>query len=632
MKSRIIWTIRFVVLWCVLPAIAVALSAEIISGRRAILAALWIRDTPLPFLVSVMFTGALLLFFLGLTARPVLSLILAGGPLLVLAAINGEKFRYLSEHLYPWDLMSARQIVDLLPALMKDASIQRALAILLMIGAVLAALFIARRFIIFRSPIPWPLRIIAVMCAVIPLSVPVYKLTDERNTNILADFGIVYYNWNQRLNHNKNGFLVSFIANTQGAVIRAPAEYAAGDLPNVLNNLLGPQSGALQAQFGGNVAAPNIVVVMSEAFWDPTLLPSVTYSEDPLSFFHSLHAQQSQNYLISPAFAGATANVEFEALTGFSNAFLPYGSIPYQQYVNRPTPSLASLFSSMGYETTAIHTYHGWFWRRNRVYKHFGFDEFLDIQEFTKAQKKGLYIGDDALTDRIVTELAEAKKPKFIFAVSMQNHSPYAADRYADKTIKASSPHLGSAQRDMLEVYAQGVKDADRAFENLVKAVEASGKPTLILFFGDHLPFLGPDLDIYRRTGFFKPETGPINLESAIRTKRNPFVLWSNFNAPVQVGTISPAFFPTIITRALGLKHPFYSDVLGSVMADWPVVELSLSHDKYGAVKSINEAKNDPKLKAYQWIQHDIMFGDQHSYPALFDRTQKVGAARTSTH
>jgi phosphoglycerol transferase MdoB-like AlkP superfamily enzyme len=629
-KSKIIWTTLFVLLWCCLPAIAIALAAEIISGRPALQAAFWIKDTPVPFLVSLLFSGALLLGFIGLTARPVLSMILAGGPLLVLAAINGEKFRYLSEHLYPWDLMSARQIVDLLPALIKDASIKRALLVLLIICAVSAVLFVARRLIVFRLPIAWPLRIIAVLCAAFPLSVPAYNLMDERNTNILSEFGIVNYNWNQRLNHNRNGFLVSFIANTQGAIIRAPDEYAASDLTSVLNYVLEPQIDTSQSSGKENVATPNVIVLMSEAFWDPTLLPSVTYSEDPLRFFHSLHAQQSQNYQISPAFAGATANVEFEALTGFSNAFLPYGSIPYQQYINRPVPSLASLFSSMGYETTAIHTYHGWFWRRNRVYEHFGFDKFLDIKEFSKDQTKGMYISDDALTERIVTELAEAKKPKFIFAVSMQNHSPYAAGRYADNTIKVSGPQLGPAQRDTLETYAQGIRDADRAFETLVNAVEASGKPTLILFFGDHLPFLGADLDVYRRTGFLS-EPGATGQESAIRLKRNPFVLWSNFGAPTQAGTISPAFFPTFITRALGVKHPFYSDVLGSVMADWPVVELALSHDRSGSVKSITEAKKHPKLKAYQWIQHDIMFGDQYSHPTLFDRAREIKAARTST-
>ena len=56
--------------------------------------------------------------------------------------------------------------------------------------------------------------------------------------------------------------------------------------------------------------------------------------------------------MFSPEFGGMTANVEFEALTGFSNAFLPYGSIPYQQYVRGPVPSLATFFRSEGYETT----------------------------------------------------------------------------------------------------------------------------------------------------------------------------------------------------------------------------------------------------------------------------------------
>jgi phosphoglycerol transferase MdoB-like AlkP superfamily enzyme len=632
MKSRIFWTAGLIVLCCILPAIIVAFSAEIISGRHIAHALDWIKATPVPFSVSVLFAGALLLALIGLTARPVLSIILTGGPLLTLAAISGEKFRYLSEHLYPWDLMSARQIVDLLPALLKDASIKRALLTLVIICTVISVLFFARRFIFFRASISWPLRATAVLCAAIPLSIPVHNLMDEWNTNILAEFGIVNYNWNQGLNHKRNGFLVAFIGNTQGAIIRAPDGYAANEFPNVLSDVLRPQAEIFEVRSGAATITPNVIVLMSEAFWDPTLLPNITYSEDPLRFFHSLHAKQRQNYQISPAFAGATANVEFEALTGFSNAFLPYGSIPYQQYISRPIPSLASLFSSKGYETTAIHTYHGWFWRRNRVYENFGFDKFLDIKEFANAPKKGMYIADDALTDRIVTELAEAKKPKFIFAVSMQNHSPYAAGRYPDNTIKVTGPQLGPAQRDTLEVYAQGIKDADRAFETLVKAVEASGKPTLILFFGDHLPFLGADLDVYRRTGFFKPEVGGIDTESSVKSRHNPFVLWSNFGAPTQVGTVSPAFFPAFITRALGIKHPFYSDVLGSVMADWPVVEISLSHNNAGTVKSITEAKKDPKLKSYQWIQHDIMFGEQYSYPALFEQAQKIESARTSTH
>ena len=122
---------------------------------------------------------------------------------------------------------------------------------------------------------------------------------------------------------------------------------------------------------------PDIIVVMSESFWDPTLLPGTTITPDPMP---NVRAVRSGS-MFSPEFGGMTANVEFEALTGFSNAFLPYGSIPYQQYVRGPVPSLANFFRSEGYETTAIHPFEGWFWNREHVYDAFGFDRFLIDRE-----------------------------------------------------------------------------------------------------------------------------------------------------------------------------------------------------------------------------------------------------------
>ena len=106
--------------------------------------------------------------------------------------------------------------------------------------------------------------------------------------------------------------------------------------------------------------------------------------------------------MFSPEFGGMTANVEFEALTGFSNAFLPYGSIPYQQYVRGPVPSLATFFRSQGYETTAIHPFEGWFWNRKHVYDAFGFDRFLSIENLPPMKSRGPLVSDDSLTDEII--------------------------------------------------------------------------------------------------------------------------------------------------------------------------------------------------------------------------------------
>ena len=95
---------------------------------------------------------------------------------------------------------------------------------------------------------------------------------------------------------------------------------------------------ACRRRVGPAAERPDIIMVMSESFWDPTRLPGVTITPDPIP---NVRALQS-GHVFSPEFGGMTANVEFEALTGFSNAFLPYGSIPYQQYVREPLPSLAT--------------------------------------------------------------------------------------------------------------------------------------------------------------------------------------------------------------------------------------------------------------------------------------------------
>ena len=143
--------------------------------------------------------------------------------------------------------------------------------------------------------------------------------------------------------------------------------------------------------------------------------------------------------MFSPEFGGMTANVEFEALTGFSNAFLPYGSIPYQQYVRGPVPSLATFFRSEGYETTAIHPFEGWFWNRTHVYDAFGFDRFLSIEKLPPMAWRGPLVSDDALTDEIIRRADATERPFFTFAVSLQGHGPYEPNRYRDATGEGRS-------------------------------------------------------------------------------------------------------------------------------------------------------------------------------------------------
>ena len=107
-----------------------------------------------------------------------------------------------------------------------------------------------------------------------------------------------------------------------------------------------------------NAQKPNIIVIMNEAFSDPSVLGDFTTNEDYMPFVHSLldgADNTISGHLNVSVKGGNTANTEFEYLTGASMAFLPYGSIPYQQYVKKETPSMASYLSSLGYYTIAMH-------------------------------------------------------------------------------------------------------------------------------------------------------------------------------------------------------------------------------------------------------------------------------------
>ena len=100
---------------------------------------------------------------------------------------------------------------------------------------------------------------------------------------------------------------------------------------------------------------PNIIVVMNESFSDLSVLGDFEVNKDYMTFLHRLFEGEENTVtgmLNVSVCGGNTANTEFEFLTGNTMAFLPQGSIPYQQYINGRLPSLAEHLSSLGYHAS----------------------------------------------------------------------------------------------------------------------------------------------------------------------------------------------------------------------------------------------------------------------------------------
>lgn len=558
--------------------------------------------------------STILIFSLLMTAldavlgRRLLSLLVLAPPLLVLAWTGSQKSYYLGDPLYPTDFLYYRQIVELLPLLVRDRPLTAVLAVAGIVVALVGFVVAWRKLSKRCRPLTFQARVLRLVIA-LPLIAFVVSILDFRTFSWTRDrLNIIPMMWDQKENYASNGFALAFALNLPMATVAEPQGYGA----EALNRIAG----------GGWPAAavpeekPDIVIVMSESYWDAGRLPGVKILPDPIPTTRALQS----GHVFSPEFGGMTANVEFEALTGFSNAFLPYGSIPYQQYIRDKIPSLATFLGDNGYATTAIHPFTSWFWNRGVVYDAFGFDRFLSEETLPALQKRGPLASDAALTEEIIRQVDAARGPSFVFAVSLQGHGPYEPNRYPDATHAVVAPGIDAAVRGSILSFAEGASDADRGLQRLIDWARDRDRPTVIALFGDHLPPLGP---AYVATGFMKEPVASRRapLEEMKAQHETPLVVWSNRKGRVKdLGSISPAFLPLQVLKAAGIEHPYYTGFLGKVHEHYRIVDRNLLVTRddepvadWGRAKDI-----DPLVADYRLLQYDMMFGERNAVERLF--------------
>jgi phosphoglycerol transferase MdoB-like AlkP superfamily enzyme len=608
------WLIARSVLATLLIAAALTFFVELVARGSLADTLKFVSEPFRPAFATVLLFAVILLGLDALLGRAHLGIMLLAPVVLALAATGQQKSYYLGDPLYPADFLYGRQILELLPLLAKER-VGTAVLIVAIIAAL--AVLIPYAWMRWRRRMrPLQLRGRVVRAAVAaPLIVAYASILDYSTFSWTRDrLWISPMMWDQKENYAFNGFTLAFAMNVPLAKVTAPSGYSA--------DTINTAGGGRLAETVLPKTAPDIIMVMSESFWDPTRLPGVSFDTDPLQ---NTRKVQSGN-VFSPEFGGMTANVEFEALSGFSNAFLPYGSIPYQQYVRGQVPSLPSFLKNQGYETVAMHPFEGWFWNRNDVYKSFGFDSFLSMENLPHLEKRGMLTSDDALVDQMIKRADKAEKPLFMFAVTLQNHGPYEPGRYKDHLIKVGG-QMSDWTRGSVATFAEGMADSDRSLQKLIDWAQKRKRPTVIAYFGDHLPPMGP---AYVGTGFLPdnvaPRTGPA--AEMKRVRETPLVVWSNRKgAAKDIGTVSPLYMPYLVLRQAGIQHPYYTGILGRLHASYPVVDRQLLIGKDGAeIRDWSRAKNiDPLIEKQRLMQYDILFGDRYGERRYFPKRTVMG-------
>jgi len=423
---------------------------------------------------------------LSVTRRAGLSLLL--GILLVagLFAANAKKMEYLHTPLVPADYAFVRGVNFSNLALFRhyiDLPVLVATLLTVLLAVALLLRYeppVIRRHIAVRG---------AVLCA--SLSLGWLLLPGNRIVERIYDpvaLQIAYSPMVSQLHAGLFSTLVYTTIANQRAMDVAPDPVAAAQVVKAEQTQFPPAPPPVTA---ADVQKPDIVVIQSESFFDPSIMQNV----DTTGLLPNLHRAQTEGGVGTmkvPTFGGGTLRTEFEVLTGIPLEAYPDLQFPYVQISQPRISSIVTSLDKAGYATTAIHPNGGEFWNRRTTFQSLGFQKFLTIDEFpSSAYRDGYYMSDHSMTSQIIESLEQARGPAFVFAISIEAHGPYRHGRVVDEAQRAAFgvPATWPARvADEFRTYAYHIHHADKELGRLWDYLKQRQRPFILVFYGDHLP------------------------------------------------------------------------------------------------------------------------------------------------
>lgn len=344
----------------------------------------------------------------------------------------------------------------------------------------------------------------------------------------------------------------------------------------------------------------NIIMVMNEAFSDITDGSMFNWAEgdDPLPNLHALQNDPHAltGHIVVPGFAGGTANTEFDVLTGMQTNALSDTTTSAMRVINRNLDSLFRVFDADGYRTSFYHPGDAWFYNRENVYRWLGAEHEVFAKDMKDLEYKGRWVTDDYMAGLIEEEFETAVsegRPLFNYTTTIQNHMSYTADKYGEGHTFAPvsvTADISDETRTMLEVYTEGVRDADAMLGRLTAYFAERSEPVVLVFYGDHLPYLGDNQKGYAELGS-EVAIAENDRTDILCSYKTPYVIWTNAAAADALdweaaakqlvlpedGTVSAAFLGSVLLDLTGRggESPWF-DFLSSVRRLVPVVQKKI--------------------------------------------------------
>lgn len=510
------------------------------------------------------------------------------------AALNGDRFM-------PQDILMLSNAGDLTSFISGKLPALFWLCVAAIVFWVTALAFVGTAL-----PLSWKVRlpaaVLLMVCAWLPCS------NIDKADVLLGKFGMsVFDSALQSSNYNANGFVGAFTVNLLSLNVQEPEGYSQEPIESCLADYEATPA-------TGNTQPFDVVVVLSESFFDARILDGVSFSKNPLKNYDRLRKSTRcySGSLYTTAIGGGTVRPEFGILTGLTCDYIPSVPTPYR-YIDRDISTYVSNYRDAGYNTIAVHPYNKKFYSRDSAYGHIGFDQFYGQDEMTQvvySEYKRGYVTDESTSQAIQKFVDESESPAFLFAITMQNHQPYGGIDPSLMQVEVSSDRLSEPALTALTTYAQGLYDADQMLGDLAKWVDRRERPTVLVFFGDHMPTLGSNYLAYNESGLFNSYDG-LTQEELLTMYATPFLVYSNRKLEPGLfsgrenNRISDYHLLNAVALSTGFARTPYMNLLLDFHAVTPIYNVRLGMEVTDAIA--------PFASAMEHITYDRVFGKNYS-------------------
>lgn len=439
--------------------------------------------------------------------------------------------------------------------------------------------------------------------------------------------------WNAIGDAQANNPATTFLSLSKVKAMDKPDNYSQKTMQSLAKKYA-QEAQAINQTRSGELTDNTVIMILSETFSNPTRVPGVSFSLDPIPNIRNIKNTTTSGLMLSPGYGGGTANIEYQALTGLNLAnFNDSLIVPYQQLV--PNQNNPYSFNQIWMEkygknaSTAVHPFQQSMYLRNINYRKFGFSYLYTLDskvplEHTGCIDRSPYVSDSEAYQSILDLLdkqQDSNSSQFLQLVTMQNHMPYG-DYYDNNEFSDAdiSEDLSDGERWNINTYTKGINWTDRETADFLNQLDQIDKPITVIFYGDHLPGIYDTADMDKNNKTVLHETDYFIWSNSVSpshdTKVNPVTTAytsSNYFMPLAAEHMNAKVSPYLaMLTELQQEIPAMSRVIGANGGIGQGKATYLDHAGNNIKATALSAKAKRLLKDYKLVQYDQTVGKNY--------------------